>query len=235
MLFRSLFDKKPVLTDDKTVFVDSKTGSQEFDLRKAFTEPTPSSDISGFTDAPRGVFAGQDKEFKRQGIHLLNPSKTALVARGDARPLSFLFKGIPPKAPGAPVHIENHRQSSDGSGGVSYSSIVSVAIASGAYASLGSYYGMTPIPGDGSFNLIAAKISGKKYTAAGPGKIKAQESEVTVGGPVDSDDLLAYRQCKFDRVKRTALCSSIFVRTDLPEGDQRTVVDFLSGKGMTIS
>lgn len=226
MSFRFPFGKKPV------VFADAKTESQEFELKSAFTDPTPPSDASGFTDEPRGAFAGQESEFNRWGIKQLGRANSVWVARSDPRGIG---NGILPKVPGNPVNVEEHRRSNESSGGLSFSTKLSAAIACGQYSSFLSQYGKTPIPGDGTFYVWAAKISGEKYSAAGPGRLNADESEVTVSGPVDAEDLLAYRQCKLDLKKRVALCSSIFVRKDVGDEEKMVAIDFLSGKSITNS
>ncbi len=210
-------------------FVDTEA-THSYPLATAFTQPTPSTDISGFTAPPAGPFRGQEKEFKRQGIGMLDKKAQALVMRGDARDIDWLLThGVQPKAPNAPVHVEAHRSSSSNSGGVSFTTCTSVAVASGSNSSQSQQYGSVPLRGDNSFYLIAALLDGSKHFAAGPGKIKQQEHEATLGGPLDPVDILGYRRCVLNPHTRVAVCSNIYTRSYLSTQRRLAVLEVLSG------
>ncbi len=241
-MFRDLFnivknsfenkETAKVAEKHQQTFAETRVISQEFNLKSIFDNPTPSSDITGFDSNPRGAFADQKLKFQRQKIKQLNMNRNALVVRGDPREVSFLLKaGILPKSLSKPVDIENHRHDNDSSGGLSFSTKLSVAVRSGANSSRYSKYGPYKIKGDGTFAVVAAELPGSKYDVAGPSsRMFIQESEATVAGAVEPENIVGYRKCQLKPDQQRVSCSSIFTRMDLSSVKRAHVEDFLCGK-----
>lgn len=175
-----------------------------------------------FNHSYRGPFIDQEKDLVRHQIGQLKLNEKISCCRGDPRPLStLLVEGIAPKNPLGSLDILKHRHSNNHSGTVSFTFNVRAALHFGAKVSFDDTYGQSGTLRNGFFNIIGVSLSGDEYNIAGPGNFHEKESEATVGGPVKSEAIHAFRSCRLFKPAQHIVCGPIYVLKSLPETEKQ--------------